>query len=92
MEAELGRDVRLHEIEAEERLVSRERARIHKRIDYARTMGDGAGNPASPGLLAELDAEERRLSARRKEIQAEIELLSGADPGTHVLGDGAELD
>jgi hypothetical protein len=65
----------LARLEAEERLVSRARARLHKRIDYARTMGDGAGNPATPEQLAALDAEERAVSARRKELHAAIDRL-----------------
>jgi hypothetical protein len=65
----------LARLEAEARVVSRERARMHRRIEYARTMGDGAGNPHSPEQLAELDAEERELSATRRELHARTDQL-----------------
>lgn len=65
----------LAQLEQEERAVSKQRARLHQRIEFARTSGDGAGNPASPEQLEALDAQEREVSKTRKDLHRRIDEL-----------------
>lgn len=65
----------LERLEEEERRVSKQRSRLHERIRYAQTMGDGAGNPMPPERLEQLNAEERELSKTRKELHRRIDEL-----------------
>jgi len=65
----------LAQLEEEEGLVSKQRSRLHKRIEYARTTGDGTGSPASAELLAALDTEERELSTRRRDLHVRIDQM-----------------
>lgn len=65
----------LEQLEDEERRVSERRARLHERIVFAQTMGDGTGNPVAPEYLAELNAQEREISKARKELHARIDEL-----------------
>ena len=58
-------------LEAEERDVSRRRARLHDRIDFLRTSG--AEEPDAAERLAALLEEERALSARRLELHAQLD-------------------
>lgn len=56
-----------------ERAVSRQRAQLHRRIEYLR--GTGAGDPETPQILASLEVEEREISSRRRALHAVIDTL-----------------
>ncbi len=62
----------LEQLEDEERRLSKRRTRLHERIRFAQTMGDGAGNPVSAEHLEELNAQELELSKARRELHARI--------------------
>ena len=55
--------------------MSKRRARLHERIRFAKTMGDGAGNPVSAEELEELNTQEREVSKARKELHTRIDVL-----------------
>jgi len=59
----------------EERYISKRRTKLHERIGYAQTMGDGAGKPVTPEYLDELNAQERELSKVRREPHARIDAI-----------------
>jgi hypothetical protein len=65
----------LADLEDEERRLSQQRSRLHQRIEYARTNGDGTGSPALPEQLAALDKQERELSQARRDLHARINEL-----------------
>ena len=65
----------LEQLESEERRLSKRRARLHERIRFAQTMGDGTGNPVSAEELEELNAQEREVSKARKELHTRIDAL-----------------
>ena len=67
-------DKSLEQLEAEERAVSRQRRRLHRRIEYL--QGTAAREARSRALLAELVAQEGDVSARRRRLHAMIDTLS----------------
>ena len=75
-------DSLLSQLEEEERLVSKQRSRLHQRIEYLRTAGDGTGNPATPEQLEALDAQEREISTVRKNLHARIDQLRAEHGGS----------
>jgi hypothetical protein len=64
---------RLVPLEEEERRVSRERRRLHDRIDFIR--GNGVHDPATFDQLATLSGQEREISDRRRAMHREIDAL-----------------
>ena len=67
-------DKSLEQLEEEERAVSRQRRRLHRRIAYL--QGTAAREARSRALLAELVAQEGDVSARRRRLHAMIDTLS----------------
>lgn len=65
----------LAQLEEEERLLSKRRARLHDRIDFLRANGNADGTPASPEQLEALDEQERELSKARKDLHARSDEL-----------------
>ena len=68
-------DALLEQLAQEERLLARQRARLHDRIDFLRANGNADGNPASPEQLEALDEQERELSRARKGLHARMSEL-----------------
>jgi len=65
----------LEQLDEEERLLSKRRARLHKRIEFARGVGAADGSPATSEQLEALDEQEKELSKARNELQARIREL-----------------
>jgi hypothetical protein len=59
-----------------ERVISRERQVLHRRIEFAR--GTAAHEPAAQELVARLVAEERELSAKRRALHETIDRRNGS--------------
>jgi predicted nucleic acid-binding Zn-ribbon protein len=73
----------LARLEAEERVVSSRRRRLHDKIDFLRA-GGGVASDSSEEYLRKLQEEERELSIRRRELHAQIDALRvhlGRPPG-----------
>jgi hypothetical protein len=68
---------RLGQLEREEHLVSVRRRRLHDRIDFLRSSGNADGTPASPEQMAVLDAQEREISTKRRELHVQIAAARG---------------
>lgn len=64
-------DESLQQLEEREHAISRQRRQVHRRIEYL--QGTGAHEPGSRDQLAGLLAEEREISARRRELHATID-------------------
>jgi len=63
----------LHEMKELERVVSRQRAQIHRRIEYLR--GTGALEPGAGETLERLTIDEREISSHRHELHERINAL-----------------
>ena len=75
----------LEQMVEDERAISKQRSRLHDRIDFLR--GTGVGEPDAEERLAKLVAEEREISARRRELhrlidarRAELEIAEDGPP------------
>jgi hypothetical protein len=69
-------DESLRHLEEEERTVSLQRRRLHRRIEFL--QGTAAHEPGSRERLEELKVEEREISARRRALHARIDELRAA--------------
>ena len=77
----------LQQLEERERVLSRQRRQLHRRIEFLR--GTAAFEPESRRLLAELMTEERELSEARRELHLMIDRLRTAPP-TATAPEGLE--
>jgi hypothetical protein len=73
-ESPQARTPTLQQLIHEERVLSRRRTQLQRRIDFLRSGGDDGSGDAVAGLIAALEEEEREVSRRRRELHDRIEV------------------
>ncbi len=64
----------LHELEQQERALSRRRRLLHDRLDFVRG-GGGGQSPAANEQIVVLEGQEKALSEQRRDVQSRIDAL-----------------